>query len=80
MKNVTTIITSTVAAMVCLGASSVMAADDGIKQSAADFNKDGMVTEDELLTFVRMNFMTMDKNNDHMVDAAEWDSSWFLDQ
>ena len=80
MKNVTTIITATVAAMVCLGASSVMAADNGMKQSAADFNKDGMVTEDELVTFVRMNFMTMDKNNDHMVEATEWDDSWFLDQ
>jgi len=32
------------------------------------------------VTFVRMNFMTMDKNNDHMVEVAEWDDSWFLDQ
>jgi len=80
MKDFTIILTATVAAMVCLGAGSVMAADDCMKQSAADFNKGGMVTEDELVTFVRMNFMIMDKNNDHMVEVAEWDDSWFLDQ
>jgi len=35
MKDFTIILTATVAAMVCLGAGSVMAADDCIKQSAA---------------------------------------------
>ena len=71
---------SAMAGLLCLGAGASLAADGGMKHSAADFNKDGMVTEDELVIFVRMHFMTMDKNNDHMVESAEWNDDWFLDQ
>ena len=71
---------SVLAGLMCLGTGAAMAGDKGMKHSMADFNKDGMVTEDELVTFVRMHFMTMDKNNDHMVDSSEWDHDWFLDQ
>ena len=69
-----------VASLMCLGMGPTVAASNGMKHSAADFNKDGMVTESELVTFVRMHFMTMDKNNDHMVDSNEWAEDWFLDQ
>jgi len=71
---------SALTGLLCLGAGVAMAAADGMKHSAADFNKDGMVTEDELVIFVRMHFMTMDKNNDHMVESREWNEDWFLDQ
>ena len=71
---------SAMTGLMSLGTGAAMAADGGMKHSAADFNKDGMVTEDELVTFVRMHFMTMDRNNDHMVDSREWDYDWFLDQ
>lgn len=71
--------TTAMTGLMCLGAGAAMAGDDGMKHSAADFNKDGMVTEDELVTFVRMHFMTMDRNNDHMIDNNEWDHDWFLD-
>lgn len=71
---------TSLASLMCLGLGQAVAADNGMKHSAADFNADGMVTEDELVTFVRMHFMTMDRNNDHMVDAKEWNDDWFLDQ
>ena len=80
MKSGKQMVTTAMAGLMCLGMGATMAADKGMKQSAADFNRDGMVTEAELVTFVRMHFMTMDRNNDHMVDSTEWNDDWFLDQ
>ncbi len=51
---------SILAGLMCLGTTAAMAGDKGMEHSMADFNKDGMVTENELVTFVRMHFMTMD--------------------
>ena len=56
------------AGMMSLGMGTAVA---GSKHSVADFNGDGMVTSDELVTYVQMNFLKMDKNNDHMLDAIE---------
>ena len=80
MKSGKLLVTTAMAGLMCLGTGVAMAAGDGMKHSAADFNRDGMVTENELVTFVRMHFMTMDRNNDHMVDSTEWNDDWFLDQ
>lgn len=70
-------LTTLAIASTLLAASGSVHAGDGMGHNAADFNRDGMVTEDELVTFVRMNFMKMDKNNDHMVDVSEWNNEWF---
>ncbi len=43
----------------------------GSSHSVADFNADGMVTSDELVTYVQMNFLKMDKDNDGMLSAKE---------
>ena len=80
MKIVKLFVMSGVAGLMSLGTAAVMAGDKGMDHSMADYNKDGMVTEDELVTFVRVQFMTMDKNNDHMVESNEWNDDWFLDQ
>ena len=80
MKTVKKLLVSLVVGLMCLGTGVAMAADKGMGHSMADFNKDGMVTEAELVTFVRMHFMMMDKDNDHMVDKTEWVHDWFLDQ
>lgn len=80
MKIVKLFVMSGVAGLMSLGTAAAMAGDKGMEHSMADYNKDGMVTEDELVTFVRVQFMTMDKNNDHMVESREWNDDWFLDQ
>ena len=80
MKTGKKLLVSLLAGFMCLGTGVIIAADKGMEHSMADFNKDGMVTEAELVTFVRMHFMMMDKDNDHMVDKTEWHHDWFLDQ
>jgi len=39
-----------------------------------DLNGDGMVSEGEIVTYVKMFFMKMDKDNDQMLSQAEWDT------
>ncbi len=70
------------AGMMFLGMGTAVAIDmdSGMEHKTADFNKDGMVAEDEMLTYCRMHFMKMDKNSDHMIDKKEWVHDWFRDQ
>jgi len=39
--------------------------------NVADFNGDGMITSEELVTYVQMNFLKMDKDNDGMLSVRE---------
>jgi len=56
------------AAMMTLGMGTAVADS---KHNVADFNGDGMITSEELVTYVQMNFLKMDKDNDGMLSAKE---------
>jgi len=70
MKNKTANLIAIVSAsaMMTLGMGTAVA---GSKHNVADFNHDGMVTSEELVTYVQMNFLKMDKDNDGMLSAKE---------
>lgn len=67
MKNNTSKLIA-ITAMMTLGLGSAVA---GSKYNVADFNHDGMVTSEELVTYVQMNFLKMDKDSDGMLSAKE---------
>jgi len=73
---------SSLAGMMSLGMGTAVAIDmeSGMEHATADFNKDGMVAEDEMMTYCRMSFMKMDKNNNNMIEKKEWKHDWFRDQ
>ena len=70
MKNKTAnlIAVTGAAAMMTLGMGTAVA---GSKYNVADFNHDGMVSSEELVTYVQMNFLKMDKDGDGMLTARE---------
>lgn len=72
MKKLTTIGATVISAFLMTTSTQGLAAGK-IKHNMADLNGDGMVTTDELVTYVELNFMKMDKNNDHMLDEKEWE-------
>ena len=65
--------------LINLSMGTAIADDKGIKHNVADLNYDGMVTSEELVTYVQINFLKMDKNNDQMLDTAEWDDIFDID-
>ena len=64
------------AGVICLVAGSAMAE---MNASAADFNKDGMVTEGELVHFVRLHFSQRDMSGDSSADSSEAENLYFED-
>ncbi len=76
------LVVSGMAGMMYLGMGTAVAIDmdSGMEHGTADFNKDGKVAEDEMMTYCRMHFMKMDKNSDHMIEKKEWVHDWFRDQ
>lgn len=73
MRNLKTAFIASATTMLLAVSGQSLAGSGEIKHGMADLNGDGMVTTDELLTYVELNFMKMDKNNDHMLDAKEWE-------
>jgi len=69
--------TTGVCGLIYLGMASNAIAESGMKHSVADFNQDGMVTSEELITYVQINFLKIEKNNDQMLDGSEWDDLWW---
>jgi len=65
-----------IAGVICLVAGSAMAE---MNPSAADFNKDGMVTEGELVHFVRLHFSQRDMSGDSRADFSEVENLYFED-
>lgn len=79
MKTGKLIVTLSMAGLMSLSTGSAIAGSDGMTHNVADINKDGMVTSEELASFVQTHFLKMDKNNDHMVDNSEWEEEWWKD-
>ncbi len=76
-----TIAISGVIGFMCLGmGATAIAGDKGMAHSMADYNKDGKVSHEEMMTHCEMSFMKMDKNSDKKIDSSEWLDEWFLDQ
>ena len=73
------LIARAVSGIMSIGVATTAVAATGMKHNVADFNKDGMVTTEELVTYVQMNFLKMDLNNDKMLDGNEWDDLWWAD-
>ncbi len=82
MKNGKILVVSVLAGMMSLGMGTAVAVDmdSGIQHGSADYNKDGMVSKDEMMTHCQAGFMKMDKDNDQMIGKNEWNNDWFLDQ
>ena len=60
-----------------MAAGSVYAAKDKpmmMDRNKVDLNGNGMVSEAEIVTYVRMFFIKMDKDNDQMLSQSEWDT------
>jgi len=70
MKNKTSnlITLLSAAGIMCLSAGTAVA---GSKHSVADLNSDGMVTSEEVVAYVQMNYWKIDKNNGHAFNAKE---------
>lgn len=77
MKICKSMLITGISGLMYVAAASTAVAATGMKHGVADLNSDGMVTADELVTYVEMNFLKMDKNNDHMLDNGEWDDFWW---
>ena len=70
MKNRTAKLIAIVSAAGMMTLSMGTAVADG-KHNVADFNHDGMVSSEELVTYVQMNFLKMDKDGDGMLTTRE---------
>lgn len=77
MKIVKLLTATAMSGLMTIGIASNAMAETGMKHNVADLNKDGMVTTEELLAYVQVNFLKMDKNNDHMLEDKEWDEYWW---
>ena len=70
MKNKTSnpITLLTVAGIMCLSANTAVADS---QHNVADLNNDGMVTSEEVVAYVQMNYSKINRNNNHTFNAKE---------
>lgn len=69
MKNLKQLTLAATIGLFSIGAANAME----ITHEDVDLNKDGQVTEAEIINVVQAHFFSMDKDGDNHVSQAEWD-------
>lgn len=63
--------TSTLMAILSAAGIMSLSAGTAVAGSVADLNSDGMVTPEEVVSYVQMNYSKINKNNSHTFNAKE---------
>lgn len=63
--------TSTLMAILSAAGIMSLSAGTAVAGSVADINSDGMVTSEEVVAYVQMNYLKINKNNGHTLNAKE---------
>lgn len=63
--------TSTLMAIISAAGIMSLSAGTAVADSVADLNSDVMVTSEEVVAYVQMNYSKIDKNNGHAFNAKE---------